>query len=63
MKIIPRQFTKVEFGYETKMGALKPYIEAGLGVSYPDGGGSDSFKALEVGTKLKVTDKFSAYGK
>ena len=50
-------------GYETKMGALKPYIEAGLGVSYPDAGDSDTFKVLEVGTKLKVTDKFSAYGK
>ena len=50
-------------GYETKLGALKPYIEAGAGVSYPDGGGSETFKALEVGTKLKVTDNFSAYGK
>ena len=50
-------------GYETKMGALKPYIEAGLGVSYPDGGDQDTFKVLEVGTKLKITDSFSAYGK
>ena len=50
-------------GYETKLGALKPYIEAGAGVSYPDGGGSDTFKVLEVGTKLKVTNSFSAYGK
>tara|TARA_A200000113_G_scaffold196405_1_gene187432 strand:+ start:283 stop:651 length:369 start_codon:yes stop_codon:yes gene_type:complete len=50
-------------GYETKMGALKPYIEAGLGVSYPDAGDSDTFKVLEVGSKLKITDSFSAYGK
>ena len=50
-------------GYETKLGALKPYIEAGLGVSYPDGGDQDTFKVLEVGSKLKITDKFSAYGK
>ena len=50
-------------GYETKVGALKPYIEAGLGVSYPDSGDSDTFKVLEVGTKVKITDSFSAYGK
>ena len=50
-------------GYETKVGALKPYIEAGLGVSVPDGGDQDTFKVLEVGTKVKITDSFSAYGK
>jgi len=50
-------------GYETKLGRLSPYVEAGLGVSYPDGVDQDTFKVLEVGTKLKVTDKFSAYGK
>ena len=50
-------------GYEWKTGRLSPYVEAGLGVSVPDGGDNETFKALEVGTKLKVTDKFSAYGK
>ena len=50
-------------GYETKLGSLTPYIEGGLGVSVPDGGDVDSFKALEVGTKIKVTKNFSAYGK
>ena len=50
-------------GYETKLGRLSPYVEAGLGVSYPDGGDQDTFKVLEVGTKLKITDSFSAYGK
>jgi len=50
-------------GYETKVGALTPYIEAGLGVSYPDGGGQDTFKALEIGTKVKISKQFSAYGK
>ncbi len=49
-------------GYETKLGRLTPYVEAGLGVSYPDGGGGDTFKVLEVGTNVKVTDSFSAYG-
>ena len=50
-------------GYEFKAGALKPYIEGGLGVSTPDGGESETFTALEVGTKVKITDKFGAYGK
>lgn len=50
-------------GYETKVGALTPYIEGGVGVSYPDGGESSTFTALEVGTKIKLSKQFSAYGK
>jgi outer membrane autotransporter protein len=51
-------------GYETKVGALSPYIEGGVGAVYPDGSSdSDTFTALEVGSKLKITDKFSGYGK
>ena len=50
-------------GYETKLGALKPYIEGGAGVSYPDAGDSTNFTVLEVGTKVKLSDSFSAYGK
>ena len=50
-------------GYETKVGALSPYIEGGVGVTYPEGGEETTFTALEVGTKIKITDKFGAYGK
>ena len=50
-------------GYETKYGALKPYIEGGAGVSYPEGKDSSTFTVLEVGSKLKITDSLSAYGK
>jgi outer membrane autotransporter protein len=50
-------------GYETKIGALKPYVEGGFGVSYPEDGEETTFSALEVGTKVKITDKFGAYGK
>ena len=50
-------------GYEWKTGRFSPYVEAGLGVSVPDGGDNETFKALEVGTKVKITDSFSAYGK
>jgi outer membrane autotransporter protein len=50
-------------GYEWKTGNFKPYVEGGLGVTAPDGGENQTFTALEVGSKVKITDKFSAYGK
>ena len=51
-------------GYETKVGVLTPYIEGGVGAVYPDGSSdSDTFTALEVGSKVKITDSFAAYGK
>ena len=51
-------------GYETKVGVLTPYIEGGAGVVYPDASSdSDTFTALEVGSKVKITDSFAAYGK
>lgn len=50
-------------GYEWKTGRFSPYIEGGLGVTVPDAGETTNFAALEVGTKVKVTDQFSAYGK
>jgi len=50
-------------GYETKVGKFSPYIEGGVGVSVPDAGEQTSFTALEVGSKVKITDNFSAYGK
>ena len=50
-------------GYETKVGRFTPYVEGGFGVAYPEGGDSETFKALEVGSKVKITKQFSAYGK
>ena len=50
-------------GYETKVGVLTPYIEGGVGVAYPEEGEETTFKVLEVGSKVKITDSFSAYGK
>ncbi|BCV01222.1 MAG: hypothetical protein CM15mV41_0330 [Caudoviricetes sp.] len=32
-------------GYEWKTGSFSPYVEAGLGVSVPDGGDNDTFKS------------------
>ena len=55
---------QARIGYETKVGALTPYIEGGVGAVYPDASSdSDTFTALEVGSKVKITDSFAAYGK
>ena len=58
-----KQVHQGRVGYSWKAGRLSPYVEAGLGVSVPDAGDQDTFKALEIGTKVKITDSFSAYGK
>ena len=58
-----KSVNQARVGYEFKAGALTPYVEGGVGVATPDGGESESFTALEVGTKVKITDKFGAYGK
>jgi outer membrane autotransporter protein len=50
-------------GYEWKTGRFAPYVEGGVGVTAPDAGENETFTALEVGSKVKITDKFSAYGK
>ena len=58
-----KQVHQGRVGYEWKTGRLKPYIEGGVGHSVPDAGEGETFYALEVGTKIKVTDKLAAYGK
>jgi outer membrane autotransporter protein len=55
---------QARIGYETKVGKFSPYIEGGVGAVYPDGSiDSTTFTALEVGSKVKITDNFSGYGK
>jgi len=58
-----KQVHQGRVGYEWKTGRFSPYIEGGLGVTSPDAGDQETFTALEVGSKVKITDKFSAYGK
>ena len=58
-----KQVHQGRIGYEWKTGNFKPYVEGGLGVTSPDAGDQETFTALEVGSKVKITDKFSAYGK
>ena len=55
--------TEVEarIGYETKTGNLKPYIEIGPNWEMKDGeDDADFFKAIEVGTKIKLSDNLGS---
>ena len=58
-----KQVHQGRVGYEWKLGKASPYIEGGLGVATPDGGENETFTALEIGSKYKITDSFSAYAK
>tara|TARA_R100000005_G_C4792216_1_gene88414 strand:- start:51 stop:410 length:360 start_codon:yes stop_codon:yes gene_type:complete len=58
-----KQVHQGRIGYEWKNGNFAPYIEGGGGVTIPDAGDQETFTALEVGSKFKLTDSLSAYGK
>ena len=58
-----KSVNSARIGIDGKVGILKPYIEGGAGIVTPDGGENETFTVLEVGTKVKVTDSLSAYGK
>jgi opacity protein-like surface antigen len=47
-------------GYETKVGNLKPYIEVGPNWETEDGGETETSTALEIGSKIKLTDNLGA---
>ena len=57
-----KQVHQGRVGYDWKVGKLKPYIEGGFGVEVPDADDSASFTALELGTSVALSEKFSAYG-
>ena len=53
--------TELKVGYDTKIGALKPYIEAGPGWEMKDGAKEATFyKLVEIGSKIKITDDLGA---
>ena len=58
-----KQVHQGRVGYEWKLGKATPYVEGGFGVATPDGGENETFTALEIGSKYKITDSFSAYAK
>ena len=47
-------------GYETKVGNLKPYIEVGPNWETKDGEDTETSTAIEIGSKIKLTDAVSA---
>jgi hypothetical protein len=51
--------TELKVGYDTKIGALKPYIEAGPGWEMKETE-AEFYKLIEVGSKIKITDNLGA---
>ena len=47
-------------GYETKMGNLKPYIEVGPNWETKQDADTEISTALEIGSKIKLTDSIGA---
>jgi len=47
-------------GYETKVGNMKPYIEVGPNWETPNGEDTEISTAIEVGSKIKLTDAIGA---
>ena len=47
-------------GYETKVGNLKPYIEVGPNWETPNDEDTEISTALEIGSKIKLTDNLGA---
>ena len=53
--------TELKVGYDTKVGNLKPYIEAGPAWEMKDGADEATLsKVVEVGSKIKLTDDLGA---
>lgn len=55
-----RMENELRIGYETKVDSFAPYVEVGPALRTPDGGDSEYYTVLEVGTKIKLTDDLSA---
>ena len=58
-----RSVNSARIGYDTKIGILVPYIEAGAGIMAPDNFESMNFTVLEVGGKIKLKRNLSIHGK
>jgi len=55
-----KNYIETRVGYETKVGNLKPYIEVGPAWETKNGEETTTAKQLEVGSKIKLTDKLGA---
>ena len=55
-----KNYVETRVGYETKVGNLKPYIEVGPAWETKNGEETTTAKQLEVGSKIKLTDRLSS---
>ena len=58
--VFDKSALEARVGYETKVGNLKPYIEVGPNWETKDGEDTEISTALEVGSKIKLTDNLGA---
>ena len=57
---IDKSGLEARVGYETKVGNLKPYIEVGPNWETPNDEDTEISTALEIGSKIKLTDNLGA---
>jgi hypothetical protein len=55
-----KNYVETRVGYETKVGNLKPYVELGPAWETKNDEDTVTFKQIEVGSKIKLTDKLSS---
>tara|TARA_B100001778_G_scaffold60866_1_gene47401 strand:+ start:53 stop:424 length:372 start_codon:yes stop_codon:yes gene_type:complete len=55
-----KNYIETRIGYETKMGNLKPYVELGPAWETKNDEDTATFKQVEVGSKIKLTDNLGA---
>lgn len=55
-----KNYVETRIGYETKVGNLKPYIEVGPAWETKNDAETTTAKQIEVGSKIKLTDKLGA---
>jgi len=55
-----KNYVETRIGYETKVGDLKPYVELGPAWETKNDEDTATFKQIEVGSKIKMTDNLGA---
>ena len=55
-----KNYIETRIGYETKVGNLKPYVELGPAWETKNDEDTATFKQIEVGSKIKMTDNLGA---
>jgi len=58
-----RSLHSARIGYDTRIGILVPYVEAGAGIMAPDNFEPIPFTVLEVGGTIKLKRNLTIHGK